>query len=59
MNTILDAALDARVTIVDVNPSSPNGRFIGSPYYEHLPLSAKDALESGEILNKVETIAGH
>ena len=57
VNTILDAALDSGIRIVDVNPSSPNGRYIGEPGYEHLRLNAKDALENGQILNKVKTTA--
>lgn len=58
VNAILDAALDAGVKVVDVNPSSPNGRYIAESGYNHLRLSAKDALVTGQILNEVKTTAG-
>ena len=58
VNTILDAALDAGVRIIDVNPSGPNSSYIAESGYHHLRLGAKAALEGGQILNKVKTILG-
>jgi hypothetical protein len=58
VNAILDAALNAGVKIVDVNRSGPTGRYIVEPYYEHLRLTTKAALENGQLLNKVKSAAG-
>ncbi|MGH7181225.1 MAG: hypothetical protein ACREJN_04510, partial [Nitrospiraceae bacterium] len=53
INAILDSALDGRISVLDVNPSHPNGRYIAEPGYEHLKLQAKDALVNGLISKKL------
>jgi hypothetical protein len=54
----LDAALDAGVKIVDVNPHNSNGSYVNESGYEHLKLTAKAALEEGRLLNKIKSIVG-
>lgn len=49
INALLDCALDHRVNILDVNPSSPNGRYVAERCYKHLRLRARDAFKDGII----------
>jgi hypothetical protein len=57
INKILDQATTLGINILDVNPGSPNGRYLGCPRYRHLRLSAKDALINGNIDSELAELA--
>lgn len=49
INSVMDRAIDAGLTIVDVNCSAPNSTYLSCNNYHHLQLSARSALLDGRI----------
>jgi hypothetical protein len=56
INTVLDLGIDRGVSIVDVNPGGPCGRYLASKRYHPIRLTAKNALMSGAIKSKIEEL---
>ena len=56
INAVLDDALDAGVSLLDVNPGSPSGRYLSERRYHHLRLRTKDALAEGHIQSELKRL---
>ncbi|MGD0919390.1 MAG: SIR2 family protein [Thermodesulfobacteriota bacterium] len=56
INTVLDQGIDTGVSIIDVNPGGPAGRYLASGLYHHLPFSTKNALTNESIKLKTQEL---
>ena len=46
VNSALDHAFDAGVSVLDVNPNSPSGKYLSETRYHHLKMTAKGSLRN-------------
>lgn len=51
INNAISHALDAGVTIIDINARGPNGRYLADARYRYLKQTAQNALSNGTILS--------
>lgn len=56
IKTMLKQALKAGLTILDVNPSNMRGPLASEERYYRLPMTAKEAMESGYLKTKLQSL---